>query len=309
MAARIPESVQLEKLAPIAEGRYTFTRAAEFKGITTRYSCTCLKCDHQWDANLEKLLLGQACRPCSFSKTASAIRASEEDQLAKVADLSGGKISAVRAEKYTGNRTKYACTCLDCKSEWVIALKELVKGTGCAKCATRRSAAIRTMPEVDALSRLSENSGVRFIEWVGGYVGTSSRVKCGCECGTTWEASFLNLTYSGSACPSCSVGGYDKASPGTLYALMSECGSMVKIGITNNPSRRMKELEKSTPFSWTQIAQIDSQDGALIAQLEKELHAVSGQAITEASFNGYTEWRTYTPALMAEVARMASEAL
>lgn len=114
-----------------------------------------------------------------------------------------------------------------------------------------------------------------------------------------WSAAVHDLVNGGNGCPKCANGGYDQSKTGYLYALRSECGKYVKVGISNNPKRRHKGLERETPFKFHVIEQI-SGDGSRIAELEKYFH----NKYERAGFNGFdgaTEWLICSDELLTEL--------
>ena len=128
----------------------------------------------------------------------------------------------------------------------------------------------------------------------GSYKNVHSRAVCRCTVdGFEWSSEINNLINSARGCPKCAKSGYDPSEHGMLYVLRSECGSMVKIGISNNYKRRHIELRRATPFAWSCIELLHSDDGAFIAKAEKELHSLTEQAQFSEPFDGYTEWRRW----------------
>lgn len=315
MPALVPESVQLERLSVIADGRYTFGRIGEYAGNKTRYLCTCLVDGNEWDAKLANLLNGRGCPECRRATQKEQGKVSEVDQVASLAATVGDRYAFSKVGEYAGFLTEYTCECRVCSHEWRSYADKMNQGRGCPRCATlvRASASAlssikSSSPQVEEVARLA--AGRFSVSMVGEYSGTRvTRYECKCfGCGHKWRP-VHRVLMRGAGCPSCIECGYNPGKPGSLYALMAACGSMVKFGISNKPEQRLKTLARETPFKWEWVAQIDSQDGAQIARFEKELHAMTEQAITNASFDGYTEWRTFTPEIMETFARMTSEAI
>ncbi len=104
----------------------------------------------------------------------------------------------------------------------------------------------------------------------------------------------------GNGCPGCANYGFDRTRSGFLYVLRSECGTKMKIGITNNPERRHTELTRDTPFSFTRIELIEGQ-GDQITNLEKELLAEYQPAAFTETFNGYSEWRLWDDSIRTKL--------
>ena len=90
----------------------------------------------------------------------------------------------------------------------------------------------------------------------------------------------------------------DKA--GYLYALRSECGLYIKVGISNKPKRRMYELSRSTPFKFNAIEQIKFRVGRVALDNETMIHRKYGRA-GFVGFDGCTEWLICTPELLEEL--------
>ncbi|ANZ52195.1 hypothetical protein Ahp2_13 [Aeromonas phage Ahp2] len=241
---KITEAAQLEKLAPIAAGRYTFTRIGEYLGSNkTRYAYTCLVCGHSGDANLCHLLIGRGCSACGKAEGDKKLTKPREERVAQLeaAATSGGyKVLAIHGDGNV-NKVRVECSCLECGKEWSTPASGLIKGTGC---------------------------------------------------------------------PTCSPCGYTPSEPGSLYVLVSHCGLAVKVGISNKPDQRLKRLTKVTPFSWHQVAQVDSQDGAQIARWEKEIHSRHERAFDHSDFDGATEWlkTDRLHEILDDVTRMTAEA-
>ena len=104
----------------------------------------------------------------------------------------------------------------------------------------------------------------------------------------------------GSGCPGCMSCGFDRTRSGFLYILRSDCGTKMKIGITNNPDQRQAQLSRATPFSFTRIELIEG-PGELIANLEKELLAEYQPAGFTETFDGSTEWRLWSDSIRNKV--------
>lgn len=141
--------------------------------------------------------------------------------------------------------------------------------------------------QINALPNIS------FVRWVGGYRSNKSKAVCRCVIdGFEWAAAVSSLISGGRGCPKCAPYGFDPAKRGTLYLLRSDCGSMVKIGISNDHERRHRDLKRATPFDWSCIELLHG-DGEAIADMEKELHSITEQAAFSQPFDGYTEWRKW----------------
>jgi hypothetical protein len=109
-----------------------------------------------------------------------------------------------------------------------------------------------------------------------------------------WSTTVTMFIHGGNRCASCAACGYQSSLAGTLYALLSECKSLVKIGITNKPSQRHNQLTNATPFNFSAYRQLHCEDGAVPPMLERMFHDEFPSANLR-GFDGATEWRQMSP--------------
>ena len=203
-------------------------------------------------------------------------------------------ISWVKHHKNSKSKANVRCT-VD-NFEWSVAVHSIVKiGTGCPRCANM----IRWTAS-ERVEQINELKNIEFVSWVGSYKNQKSKanVKCTVD-GFEWITSVNHLVNNGNGCPRCAKYCFQLDKKGYLYALRSECGKYVKVGISNNPSRRHYELARATPFTFNLVEQV-SGDGAKIAELEKHFHDKYERA-GFTGFNGCTEWLICTPQLLEEL--------
>ena len=198
-----------------------------------------------------------------------------------------------------GSHKRFVVKCVICEYEWDSDASHLMRGSGCPNCAKFVRGSKRRMPELDVINNINSISGVRFIRWLDEYRGNRSKAVCECDLFHTWSATVNNIIDRLTGCPSCANRGFQLDETGYLYSLRSECGQYIKVGISNDPKRRHKQLEKRTPFKFNLIEQI-SGDGAKIAALEKYFHNKYERA-GFTGFDGCTEWLMCTPQLLEEL--------
>ena len=169
------------------------------------------------------------------------------------------------------------------------------------------------------ISQLCEGTIYSFVRWVDGYSNPKSRFICACEKhGDKYDYSKViyagNKTkvtirchqhgdfkqtpanhLSGQGCPGCAQSGFDQTKPATMYAIRSDCGQYVKIGITNNFKRRFRKLKHVTPFDVSVIERIEC-DGQTARQFEKMFHD-KFESAGFTGFNGATEWLRWSTEL------------
>lgn len=143
-----------------------------------------------------------------------------------------------------------------------------------------------------------QDAGVTFIRWLdGGCRNASSVAVVACEKGHIRHSSVDRLVNGRTGCPQCKVRGFDQTSPGVLYCLLADDGATAKIGITKNLRRRVGELRKATPFSFSRVGALRGM-GAHMRMLEREAHARFENA-GFSGFDGATEWVIWTPEVHA----------
>lgn len=198
---------------------------------------------------------------------------------------------------YKNCGSKFKCGCQK-HGEWIATVHRFLwSGKRCKKCAGEEaSIRLRTSKEEREfqITELCKNTPYHFVKWKDSYKNSNSIVVC--YCGThdlQWELRLRHFIYSGTRCPKCAGFGYQKTDDASLYALRSECGQYVKIGITNNMERRLKELAKSTPFSFSLVESI-SENGKTIYEFETMFHREFKSANLE-GFKGATEWLKWSP--------------
>lgn len=288
----ISEESQLVKLSVVAANRFVFERLGEYVGSLTKYRCTCLIDGGEYTAPLADLLAGQGCPHCAKEARRLSRLTTPEQQIAKIYAASAGRYSfQIVGEHTTTRATKVSCVCATCCHKWPSTVASLISGSGCPLCATRESKEARTMTPQDLNDRLVGLCGGRIkFSALGPHLGTRSLISCACvKCEHKWESVAYNL-FAGRGCPSCASHGYNHGKPGTLYALRSRCGSMVKIGISNKPEQRHKQLITATPFEWDWVDLVQLDNGATIARMEKELHQKMERIQFDEPFDGSTEW-------------------
>lgn len=265
-----------------------------YNGNDSKANVICNACDYELAASIGSIVNnGSGCPKCYGRKALSSKE--WEDRLNESGG--GGFIFIDWPDGFNGAHSKARFKCLVDDHEWTADANHVFrKNSGCPECAGNK----RYTPEEYEESINKAGSGrFVFVRWAGNTKRAKSKVVCRCiSCEHNWSASVDSLTRT-SGCPRCAKYGFQLDKIGYLYALRSECGKYVKVGISNNPSQRHKQLELATPFSFSCIEQFEG-DGTKIAELEKYFH----DKYDVAGFTGYdgaTEWLVCTPQLLEEL--------
>lgn len=198
-----------------------------------------------------------------------------------------------------GSHKKCVVRCKVDNFVWSATVNDLVNGGyGCSQCAGNRRWAAE-----ERIQQINKIENIKFVSWADGYKGANSKANVRCEVdGFEWSTTVRSLVNIGAGCPSCAKSGYDQSKLGHIYALRSECGMYVKVGISNKPSQRHRQLELATPFKFNLIEQI-SGDGLKISELEKHFHN-KYESAGFTGFDGATEWLICTPELLEELRKL-----
>lgn len=263
-------------------------------GSKSRAVFRCTIDGHEWATNIGAVITGKSgCPKCGNVSMIEKRRTPAEECERKIKDLPN--IIFLRWDgEYKNNESKAICKCAVDGHEWAARANQLInQKSGCPQCSVVRRADARRTPEDEIINKINSRPSIKFLRWDGAYIGVESKVVCRCEIdGLEWSSSVSNFI-RGRGCPQCAEYGYRPGKPGTLYLLRSECGSMVKIGISNNYKQRHAQLKRHTPFDWHCIEMLHSDDGSLIAEWEKELHSFTEPATFRETFDGFTEWRKW----------------
>jgi len=284
VSAKIPANVREKQINELPN--ISFVRWADvYKDAHSKAICRCEIDGFEWAVSVTNLIShSHGCPQCAGVRRLTAKERIEQINAKP-------NISFVRwGGEYRGVRTKAICLCEIDGFEWSATVNHLINtNTVCPQCA-----GVVELTEAERVAQINAKPNTSFVRWAGVYRKGKSRAICRCAIdGFEWEASVSNLTSRNSGCPACAQGGFNPAKRGTLYLLRSECGSMVKIGISNNYEQRHAQLKRATPFNWSCIELLHNNDGAFIAKAEKELHSLTEQAQFSEPFDGYTEWRKW----------------
>ena len=269
-----------------------------YQNSYSRAICRCDLDGFEWAARVTSLVnCGHGCPQCSRRRGAGCSLPAEE----RISQINAKpNITFIRWDSvYINHRSKAICRCDIDGFTWTAGINSLINcGTGCPQCAGKR---IWTVDE--RVAQINDLPNISFVRWDGCYKNQKSKAICRCNIdGFEWSASVRNLVNGGHGCPACAQGGFNPTKQGTLYILRSDCGSMVKIGISNDHEKRHRDLKRATPFDWSCIELLHG-DGEAIADMEKELHSITEQAIFRETFDGYTEWRKWDPRLLKWIKR------
>lgn len=250
-------------------------------------SLTIMNCEKHgnWKAKLQNVLSGRRCPICAREYTGFRNKKDLAHFLKKAKEIHG--------DKYDYSLTIYVKTDLDvqiiCKKHGVFTQKpeKHLSGRGCPKCGAESRDDFKK-DDLDSFIRKALHlHGDKFDYSKTVYEKSSKKVTIGCSVHGFFEQS-PNDHLSSKGCPACAVYGFKSSKNATIYALRSDCGQYVKIGITNNFKQRFHALKRQTPFDVFVIERIEC-DGQTASQLEKMFHR-EFESAGFTGFDGATEW-------------------
>ena len=293
MVIKLSKEVWERRINEAGSGRYEFVRWAVDGEFLSKHKVVvrCVIDEFEWSAKVSSLVsVGYGCPQCAGKRKWTA-----EERIEQISELENIEFVSW-VDGYSNCYSKANVKCTIDGFSWSASVSNLInQGYGCPRCAGNRR-----FTEEERIEQINSLKNIEFVSWVDCYKGSYSKanLKCGID-GFGWSARVHYLVNQGSGCPRCAKTGFDQTKDGSLYALRSECGKYVKVGISNDPKRRHNELQKRTPFKFNIVEQI-SGDGAKIAELEKHFHSNYERA-GFARFDGCTEWLICTPQLLEEL--------
>lgn len=274
MATRTPQHVREEQLN-LLPGKRFVRWVGCYSNSKSKAEMRCSS-GHVWEATVENLVNSKSgCPKCAKN------RADESDTRLRVSAIPG----VTFLKWVSGYKNRYSVAEVICDKGHVSAAeaRNLLRGTGCPACATNKT---KSKAEYEMLINASERG--RFVTWEEGYSNSRSKAMIECANGHTWCTS-VDIFVRGTGCPFCAKYGFDKSKPGAVYALLSECGGHIKIGISNFINDRIKSLRRATPFGFNLVATYNSEDGGEVFDIEAEFHR-SFESSGFKDFDGATEW-------------------
>ena len=293
MTKKLSKEQWEQRIRDAGAGRYEFVRWAVYGEFGAHKKCVvrCHKDGYEFESEVTSFVHGR----CGCPQCAGRRRWTAKERIEQINKLENIEfVSWVGS--YEDNKSKANVRCKIDGFEWPAIVNNILQsGYGCPNCS-----AVRRWTAKERIEQINKLEGIEFVSWVDGYKNTYSKANLKCEIdGFEWSVAVNDIVNSGRGCPRCAKYGFQLDKTGYLYALRSECGQYVKVGISNKPSMRHNQLEKRTPFKFHVIERI-SGDGAKIAELEKYFHNKYERA-GFTGFDGCTEWLICTPQLLEEL--------
>ena len=299
MAKKLSKEQWEQRIRDAGAGRYEFVRwevDGEF-GAHKKCVVICSVDNYAWSVEVHDIVnKGRGCPQCSGNRKWKADERIEQiNSLENILFLSW-------VGEFKGGRSKANVRCGLDSYVWSADVNNLVNsGSRCPQCSGNR-----IWTELERVEQINKLENIRFVSWAGGYKNAFSKANVRCSVDNhVWSAAVDSLLNIRSGCPKCAKYGFKLDKKGYIYALRSECGRYLKVGISNKPSRRHTELARATPFTFNLVEQF-SGDGVKIYELEKHFHS-KYESAGFTGFDGATEWLICSEKLLSELRRVSIE--
>lgn len=196
---------------------------------------------------------------------------------------------------YKGMRHKVTIVC-NIHGEFLQTPSSHMSGSGCPFCAKEKLA---KNPD-DFIKSAVLIHGNRYDYSMVDYKSSGSYVKIVCPDHGVFEKTPDNHCHKTKpqGCPRCAVyTGFSDRDAGFVYVIRSTDGRFMKIGLSNNPRKRIVRLAKSTPFEFSIIEVIKFGVGKDARKAERKLHELFKSA-GMTGFDGCTEWFVWDNAIV-----------
>lgn len=265
--------------------KYEYERT-DYKGFRKKIVITCPK-HGDFIQLVAKHIRGQGCPQCAIQTRTNLFSSDKATFVSKAEKVHAGKYS-YEYTNYVNDRTKVSITC-PLHGLFEQTPNNHLRGYGCIQCGgTARSNRETFIRKAKAIhGDFYDYSETK-------YLSRKTKVKIICPIhGSFFQEPSNHL--SGKGCSGCKKSGFDQTKPATLYAIRSDCGQYVKVGITNNFRQRFSKLKRVTPFDVSVIERIEC-DGQTARQFEKMFHD-KFESAGFTGFDGATEWLRWSTEL------------
>ncbi|WP_418642447.1 DUF723 domain-containing protein [Vibrio chaetopteri] len=184
-----------------------------------------------------------------------------------------------------------------------------IRGTGCKQCAHDEFGKKRGEERFKTTGRFKVEAillhGDKMYDYSRSvYKGAQVYLDIYCPDHGKFQKTPTHHLHSKQICPTCNTHrGYNSKKRGCLYVLQSACGRFIKIGISNNPTSRFKDLRTNDVLNDFKILHTYwDDDGRYILESETEVHKYGNKHnlkamdlpefndLFDTNFDGHTEW-------------------
>lgn len=276
----------------------------EYRGAKCKVLLSCNR-HGLMEKSYDNLMSGGGCKLCANDRLSSMKRTHDSEIIIEISKACeemgwefvgfvGGKFTTVdgMATVLCHKHGEFSRRIADIKSRNYL----------CPSCRREAMRERNRMSESDAISRWKDAcdaKGFSFVGFVGEYVSAdSTKATIECKNHGQWNASYSNFVLSGCGCSSCSKVGFKFNGKAFVYALVGN--GAIKIGVSNNPDKRIKALSKNTPFEFSVFDIKEFKLGSTAMSIEREFHK-SFESAGFSGFDGSTEWLKFDDRILEKM--------
>lgn len=228
---------------------------------------------HEWQAVINSRNKGRGCPYCANKKPLAGFNDLQTTH-PELASEWNSSLNAKKLESVLAGSHYIAVWNCAVGHSWKAKVNDRQQGHGCPKCAgeSRWNERLKLMQNgplsflVQYPDLLSEWSLRNQIQPGEVHAKSGKKIWWVCAEGHEWSSSVANRA-NGSGCPSCAIPGFKPAYSGGIYLLESKMRGARKVGIGNNPAKRLKSYSSD----WETIFILEHQSGEVIRSTEAAL--------------------------------------
>ncbi len=251
----------------VHNGKYDYSKC-DYLGVNIKVIIIC-PIHGEFKQTPHNHLTGQGCPVCAIELRASLLRYTQDQFISRCLSIHGDRYdySLVR---YESNCSKVRVICKE-HGEFLITPNDHLSKKGCKFCGIKTVATLKRDTTKTFIDKATIIHGNKYDYSLVNYTLSSVHVKIICPT----HGMFLQKPthhLRGCECPVCAAGGYDRGKSGTFYILHVN-DTTIKLGITHNIKRRLKDLSSGTDFKLKLIRSFDFEDGNIAWNIEREVKA------------------------------------
>jgi len=244
-------------------------------------------------------LTGRGCKKCSVIHTTRLSMLTEEEVVSRLKQIHSDKYDYSEF-KYTISRDHSTVIC-KVHGSFSISVTSHLSGKGCKQCATDLKRDLYRSNTEDYIGKAHKIHGDKY-DLSKVVYGNNNTDKVEIICKThgsffTRPSNFLQ----GKGCSSCTRSGFHAHKPAWMYLLKAENG-IVKVGISNNPINRLKEINRVSKLNFKTVFKMYLENGQTAFDVEQQVlkQLRSKYKQVELDFSGSTECFYDVPEVVIE---------
>ncbi len=266
--------------------KYNYSKS-KYRGSTSKIIIKCPK-HGDFSQLASSHSQGYGCPKCHGRK-------SPKEHINDFKRIHSGKPYSYDKTKYLNYYKKLTVTC-NTHGDFHPMAGKFKAGHGCPKCSGNTKDTLLFVKQARAVH------GDKYDYRKTVYKGCKSKVTIICPAHGEFKQRPSDHTLGKHGCQDCSLSGFKNSKPATVYILNHQ-NRYMKIGISNKPNQRMKQLKLATPFSFSVKKFYSLKNGFTARAIERHLLA-ENESANFFDFDGSTEWVVYDIKILRRVRKL-----